>query len=56
VFLYGFAKSDRDNISASELSTARSLGGVWLSARIVRIARAIDQEELQEISDGEEAT
>jgi hypothetical protein len=56
VFLYGFAKSDRDNISASELSTARSLGGVWLSASIVRIARAIDEEELQEISDGEEAT
>src|ERR1017187_5658764 len=41
VFLYGFAKNERDNISSDELLTAREIASCWLAADAKRIARAL---------------
>jgi hypothetical protein len=43
VFLYAFAKNERDNIDPDELQTLREIGASWLSADIRCIARAIDE-------------
>jgi len=32
VFLYGFAKNERENIEADELVTLKELAAVWLEA------------------------
>jgi hypothetical protein len=56
VFLYGFAKSHRENIDADELLTVREVGADWLAADAERIARAIVENELQEISDGKKGS
>jgi hypothetical protein len=55
VFLYGFAKNERDNISPDELMTLREIGAVWLDAAPSRIEQALVEEILQEIADGDEA-
>jgi hypothetical protein len=49
VFLYGFAKSERENIEESELKTAREIGSALLAADAKEIARAIAANELQEV-------
>ena len=49
VFLYGFAKNDRDNISPDQLQTFRAIGANWLNASDEIIQRAIDAGDLQEI-------
>lgn len=49
VFLYGFAKSDLDNISPDQVQTFRAIGANWLAASATMIKRAIDEGELQEI-------
>jgi hypothetical protein len=49
VFLYGFAKNDRDNISPDQLQTFRTIGANWLSAADDTIQQAIDEGDLQEI-------
>jgi hypothetical protein len=54
VFLYAFAKSERENIDPDELLTLREIGAVWLAADARRIARAIEEGVLQEVADGEE--
>jgi len=51
VFLYGFAKSERENIDTKQLATAREIAEKWLAADANRIARGIEKEELQEVSD-----
>ena len=53
VFLYGFAKSARDNIDPDELATAREIAAAWLRADELHLARAVDDGELQEIEHGE---
>ncbi len=50
VFLYGFAKSERENISSDDLLTLRDLAAGWLDADADRITAAIDDEALQEVS------
>jgi len=56
VFLYGFAKNDRDNIDPDELQTFRTIGANWLAAEAERLMRAVDAGDLQEIDhDDEEA-
>lgn len=52
VFLYGFAKADRGNISADELVTLREIGADWMAADMDRIGRALEAGVLQEVSDG----
>ena len=49
VFLYGFAKRERENIDEDELLTLREIGAAWLAADARQIARALDEEALQEV-------
>lgn len=49
VFLYGFAKSERENIDPSELATLREIATTWLNATAERIALGIAEDELQEV-------
>ncbi len=49
VFLYGFAKNERDNIDDEELETLREIAAVWLAADTDQIERAIAEGALQEI-------
>jgi hypothetical protein len=53
VFLYAFAKNERENIGSDELLTWREIGAGWLAANAQQIARALAEEILQEVSDGE---
>ena len=55
VFLYGFAKSERDNVDDDELLTARDIAKGWLEADANGIARAIAEGLIQEVDyDGKE--
>ena len=49
VFLYGFAKNERDNIDNDELTTLREIAAAWLTADTDQIERAIAEGILQEI-------
>jgi hypothetical protein len=49
VFLYGFAKNERDNIDQDELATLREIADAWLAADTDQIERAIAEGVLQEI-------
>lgn len=51
VFLYAFAKSERENIDPDELLTLREIGATWLSASPRRIAQALEEGILQEVAD-----
>ena len=50
VFLYGFAKSERDNIEADELETIKEIGAAWLKAKKERLEYAINTGILREVS------
>jgi len=54
VFLYGFAKSERENIGQDELLTLREIGAAWLAADNERIAKALEEGALQEVTNDEE--
>ena len=41
VFLYGFAKSERENIGPDELQTLREIGAMWLAASDDKIEQAL---------------
>ncbi len=56
VFLYGFAKSERENIDPDELASLREIAAAWLEADADRIAGAIGAKELQEVEHGEAGT
>jgi len=49
VFLYGFAKNERDNIDPDELQSLREIAAIWLAADAAKIALALEEEALQEI-------
>jgi hypothetical protein len=51
VFLYGFAKNERENIDPDELLTLREIGAAWLAADTQQIERALKENVLQEIVD-----
>ncbi len=51
VFLYGFAKRERENVDDDELRTLRELGAKWLAADTAGIAGAIADGTLEEVSD-----
>jgi hypothetical protein len=46
VFLYGFAKRERENIDPDELVTLREIGAAWLAADARQIARALTEDVL----------
>ena len=54
VFLFGFAKSERDNIDDDELATARDIAKGWLEADAKALARAMADGLIQEVEYGEE--
>jgi hypothetical protein len=54
VFLYGFAKQERENIDADELLTLREIGAAWLAAAAARIGRALQDDVLQEVTYADE--
>lgn len=50
VFLYGFAKNERDNITADELATLREIGAAWIEANKDHLEKAIKDGVLTEVS------
>jgi hypothetical protein len=50
VFLYGFAKSERDNIGVDDLETLREIGEAWLDAEEKQLEHAINEGLLKEVS------
>jgi hypothetical protein len=50
VFLYGFAKNERENIDDDELATLREIAAGWLEASDELIKRAPEEGLLQEVS------
>jgi hypothetical protein len=50
VFLYGFAKNERDNIDDGELDALKRLAELYLSYSDAQIATAIKQMELTEVT------
>jgi hypothetical protein len=54
VFVFAFAKSDRENIDSRELASLRALGNRWLTADETQIALGIREDEIQEVTDGQE--
>ena len=53
VFLYAFAKQERENIGPDELLALREIGAAWLAADAGEIARAVNEDALQEVDDEE---
>lgn len=51
VFLYGFAKSERDNIAPDELETLKEVAAAWLSADNAGLSRAVAKGILFEVKD-----
>jgi hypothetical protein len=51
VFLYGFAKNERDNVEQDELETARDIAKSWLGANTTQLARAIADGLIREVED-----
>jgi hypothetical protein len=49
VFLYGFAKSERDNVDDDELETARDIARGWLDASASQLSRALADGLIQEM-------
>jgi hypothetical protein len=49
VFLYGFAKRERENIDPDELLTLREIGAAWLAADDIQIKQALERDALQEV-------
>ena len=54
VFLYGFAKSERDNIYVDELTTLRDIAAGFLKANDKQIEQSIQMGVLQEVRYGNE--
>ncbi len=56
VFLYGFAKSERDNVNDDELETARNIARGWLEADARQLAHVIADGLIQEVDYDSEET
>jgi hypothetical protein len=54
VFLFGFAKSEQENIGSDELVFLRELAKNWLTADSAKIRKEIETGNLQEIEDDKE--
>lgn len=50
VFLYGFAKRERENIDRDELITLRELASAWLAADAKQVAEALNEGVLKEVA------
>jgi hypothetical protein len=54
VFLFGFAKNERENIGTDELEFLRELAKNWLAADTVTVQGEIESGNLKEVEDDEE--
>ena len=50
LFLYGFAKKERDNIKDDELTTLKEIAAAWLEADAERLRYALEDGVLQEVT------
>ena len=53
VFLYAFAKNERENINPDEVLAFREIGAAWLAADARRLAQALEDGRLQEVTNDE---
>src|SRR5215813_5693334 len=53
VFLYAFAKNERENVAPDELLTLREVGASWLAADAQQIAHALEEGILEEVVRGD---
>lgn len=49
MLLFGFAKSERENIEPDELAELRQIGLNWLNASTETLSKALDEDSLEEI-------
>lgn len=49
IFIYGFAKSDLDNLDDNELQSLREISRAWLNANNKKIKHSLENGSLQEI-------
>jgi hypothetical protein len=49
VFLYGFAKNERNNIAGHELEALRKIAALWLRADAASVARHIAEGSAEEV-------
>lgn len=54
IFLFGFAKNERENIDDDQLRTLREIVASWFAADEVKIAHALKDGLLIEVQDGKE--
>jgi hypothetical protein len=54
VFLFGFAKNERDNVDDDELTTLREIAKGWFAADVRGLAKAMAEGLIQEVSYDEE--
>lgn len=54
IFIYGFAKSEQENVRPDELISFRRAGDYWLSVDAVTISKAREDGAIQEVDDGQE--
>jgi hypothetical protein len=54
VFLYGFAKNERDNIDPDQLLSLREIAAAWLAADAAKIQQALNEGALQEVQHDQE--
>ncbi len=50
VFLYGFAKNERDNIDDDELATLREIAATWLTMDDANLTKALADKRAEEIA------
>jgi hypothetical protein len=55
IFLFGFAKNERENIDDDQLKTLREIVASWFAADEKKIARALEDEILVEVQNGNES-
>jgi len=53
IFLYDFAKNERENIGPDELEELRDVARLWLEAAPQAIAAAIEDEAMEEVQHDE---
>jgi hypothetical protein len=50
VFVYGFAKNERDNIGSAELEFWRRVAGAFVAMDDVRLQTLLDEQEIMEVA------
>jgi hypothetical protein len=55
VFLFGFAKNERENIDDAELTTLREIAASFLTASDAKLEQALKDGTLTEVQDGNKA-